>query len=416
MPSKSQILEILKEVQVFLQIDNQTNNDGYLQITNKTVKLVKTLSQNFFGQTLLLYSDYPSVLPKTGKPVFTLDNLINNLLTSDLSNVNILNILDNLLTSIILLMHDMNVFEQLSSNNSINIKEMGEFFFTHSGMKKITISEFRLGALNFFITNNKDLLFVALLKPLKEKLENNQNPNEQVKRIINNLNLLIEVFKVNEINYLNSDNYLKTVKLPHSRKINEKCELIHKYYEFHNSQNYGSNLPLQAITTSGQTSVSYVTYINKYNDYHKQYINEFEKLLNWKKYRIYLTKLDYVNPRATTLELDDYIVKNQTESNTTGLSLYNNPTVKKTNSYLNTDPFEQFCNQLFNEELILSRYANISYSVSSSVLKKTEYNIQPSFKYELEFNKKNIYNKVIIKGGQKITRKSNLYFNRRKED
>jgi hypothetical protein len=399
MPSKIQILTILKEIKVFFQIEG-SSDIRYLNLTNKSVILLKKLSQNFFGQIMLLYGDYPSALPKDGKPFVTINKLINDLSLVPPHGI-LIDVIENLVVTIVLLFYDLNYYEQ-------NGKEVDNVF-THSNTKKVTITESRLNALQQFIGDaDSQENPVQTLQKLFTALASIPEKTEKTERISSYVQTLIQIITGSENTIITSESYLKTIKLPHTRKIYDKCELIHKYYEFYHTQGYGFNLPYQSTTTSSSSNISYVTYINKYNDYHKQHISEFEKLLNWKKYRIYLTKMDYLEPRRSIFELD--IGAKYKDEKALGLRFQNMTLAyRKSNNYINHDPFEQFCNQLMNEELVVSRYHNLSYSVSSTVLHKLfEYVIQPVYKYDLEFNRKNIYNKVVMKGGQKITRKSKI--------
>jgi hypothetical protein len=129
--------------------------------------------------------------------------------------------------------------------------------------------------------------------------------------------------------------------------------------------------------------------------------------------------MDYLILRNSIFELDnslkytnDYNIKSEFINKTLAM--------RKKNTYVNNEPFEQFCNQLINDELILNRFSNISYSISSTVLHKgmsikntysysllkLHYNNPIQYKFDIEF-KRTGYR--VIRGNQKFARKSNIF-------
>jgi len=170
----------------------------------------------------------------------------------------------------------------------------------------------------------------------------------------------------------NSNDYLKNPKLPILRKIPEKCEIIRKYYNFYCSQNYGNNLPIQTKSEL------------------KNQIFEFEKLLNWKKYRILLGKMDYIVIRTSQFDLDNNLkfIKGQvTKPELPSEIMANTNYSKKKQFYVNNESFEQFCNMFMNEDLTVYKFANISYFIYFSKVNNNPQLVELfDHKYNLEFS------------------------------
>lgn len=97
MPNKNQIISIIKEVSgiydniainwISRNLSNTMESnyiEKFLVLISKATKILTCLSKNFYGQTILLYSDYPinlnsntsEHLPKLGKPLVQLNILI----------------------------------------------------------------------------------------------------------------------------------------------------------------------------------------------------------------------------------------------------------------------------------------------------------------------------------------------------
>ena len=75
---------------------------------------------------------------------------------------------------------------------------------------------------------------------------------------------------------------------------------------------------------------------------------------------------------------------------------------KRRMTYVNNEPFQQFCNQMQNENLILNKFANLSYSITTANLHSTVFSSEDCYlspvtkllyknflftKYELEHQK-----------------------------
>lgn len=108
----------------------------------------------------------------------------------------------------------------------------------------------------------------------------------------------------------------------------------------------------------------------------KYQIPEFDKLLNWKKYRIYLSKADNLIVRKEAFDLDsclkilpeEKLLKILNKIDFSNLS--NTVFLNKRFSFVNLDGFQQFINNMTNENFIVDKYSNLSYSVTKNSLNK----------------------------------------------
>lgn len=279
-------------------------------------------------------------------------------------------------------------------------------------------------------TNGLENIFTS-----QKKIHTIQNILEKLNLIKRNNSLIIRLLTVNQTNnsfvfleIINSETLNKPIKLPNTRKIYEKCEMINKYYDFVQTQSIDYNLPIptqiiqnqsqsqiinpllnnlnnqNTIGNSSPTNAStapsnifsnpnalgaslnsaqnlsnpHNSLMNKLNElgFARQNIIEFEKLLNWKKYRIYLAKMDNLLIRKDLFDLDTCLKifpENQLlkQLNNVDFSLLVNTNfMNKLLTYVNLDSFQQFCNMLSNENLLVERYSNISYSVNKNFLNK----------------------------------------------
>jgi hypothetical protein len=148
----------------------------------------------------------------------------------------------------------------------------------------------------------------------------------------------------------------------------------------------------------------------------KYQIPEFDKLLNWKKYRIYLSKMDNLVIRKNLFDLDSNLKILPEEQliktlNSIDFSLLvNSSFLNQRFTYKNFDTFQHFVNSLQNENLIVGKYLDVFYSLrKNSVNKKLiltdiieidsdniyEYFLTNSsnfncFRYEIEKNKNSL--------------------------
>ncbi len=292
---------------------------------------------------------------------------------------------------------------------------------------------------NFFEINNNSNYDSIITR--QKTIHLVQNILEKLNLMKRNTSLIIRLLSLNVtrngflfLEVINSDSLNKTIKLPNTRKIYEKCEMINKYYEFiktqsldynlpipvsllqsqnlsqiinpllNNQNNPGNNSPTNASTTPSNifsnanqlnnsnnpnnininslNNQNLITpqslLINKLNElgYTRFQIAEFEKLLNWKKYRIYLAKLDNLLIRKDLFDLDTSLKilpeeKLLKQLNDIDFSLLVNTNfMNKRFTYVNLDGFHHFCNLLLNESLIVDKFSNISYLVNKNSLNK----------------------------------------------
>jgi len=321
-----------------------------------------------------------------------------------------------------------------NSQNKANLKNISEF--AEIQMKDEN-TEFNLDNNN--IPNNNSNYDSIITR--QKTIHLVQNILEKLNLMKRNTSLIIRLLSLNVtrngflfLEVINSDSLNKTIKLPNTRKIYEKCEMINKYYEFiktqsldynlpipvsllqsqnlsqiinpllNNQNNPGNNSPTNASTTPSNifsnanqlnnsnnpnnininslNNQNLITpqslLINKLNElgYTRFQIAEFEKLLNWKKYRIYLAKLDNLLIRKDLFDLDTSLKilpeeKLLKQLNDIDFSLLVNTNfMNKRFTYVNLDGFHHFCNLLLNESLIVDKFSNISYLVNKNSLNK----------------------------------------------
>lgn len=194
--------------------------------------------------------------------------------------------------------------------------------------------------------------------------------------------------------------------------IISNANIINNSNSINNNQNIQG--PLNALNAQSQIN-SQSLLINKLTElgFGRHQITEFEKLLNWKKYRIYLSKLDNLLVRRDIFDLDTCLKILPEEKLSKHLNnidfslLVNTNFMNRRFTYVNSDSFEQFCILMSNENSIIEKYTNISYSVTKNILNKKllladiiEYDGEelyelwikrssnlPCYKYEFEFFK-----------------------------
>lgn len=334
-------------------------------------------------------------------------------------NFCIFNIADNLLCICVLLIYDLNYFEleknklKLNDEMLFNVSEVAKFNITQSRLDTLKVL-FGLNGENSKVLNDINSIVQNLNVYLTMDVSS-VNFKSRILNLENGFSLLEKLMKsiINkELNINNDDHYLKIIKLPIARKIYDKCEIINKFYEFYSMQGYGYKQPFnfKSFVKGIQNLNPIQQNINlqpgsiKY-DFSKQNISEFEKLLNWKKYRIYLSKKEYLYIRNRTIDLDLSLRHFPEESiYQAGIKV---DLLVKTTAFIrsiefnSTEPFEQFCNQIFNESILINKFNNVSYVVNSHRATKNLnisdynsydlittdlfYNNSFSYKYELEY-------------------------------
>jgi len=290
---------------------------------------------------------------------------------------------------------------EMSENNNENISNVKEIENIENTENKIDVDFNDYNEVYMNIPNTENIVY----NNENLNMVNNENNLNELNNLndLNNLNYINNLSELNNLNNLSNLNWLqksilkikekleiiistvgdiciekesfKGLKLPFPRTIPEKCELIKKYNEYFLNQNFPKFICKNEFNKTES----------------KQHINEFEKLLNWKKYRILFGKIDYLVLRTTIFDLDmslkltpeDNIIKNNYP-----IEYWNNTiTNKKKIYYVNNEYFDQFCNRFNNEALILNKFANLSYLITTSA--DFNNNLLSSCKVEYEYQKNN---------------------------
>ena len=163
--------------------------------------------------------------------------------------------------------------------------------------------------------------------------------------------------------------------LPAMRQIQEKFEFIHVFnyfrqiqgveneckLEFNNSGKIKNINYSEVISTLNGTANSVINYNQKpqspNSEYNRNQINEFEKLLNWKKARIYMNEYDTLKIRNINFNIDSYVFSSEESLADFEFKFYQ---LKKKYLYLSNDPFEQYCNMIDYSLHIINQFKNIS--------------------------------------------------------
>ena len=217
-----------------------------------------------------------------------------------------------------------------------------------------------------------------------------------------------EVLKKHQTNIDILDIDIKLGMLPNIRKIDVKFDLLNKFYTYYDIQPYGINFPYE-ITNADLHNLRSSHLTNSFTGGNfgennmpmqpilgdKSQINEFSKLLNWKKHRIFLTKENSLNVRNRIFDLDTCVHSQGERKFFNEFDFYK---LKKKHFYFNTDQFEQYCNGVFNSNLKIKTFANVSYAMTASTLNKIyllsdesqSYNLKKYFLNHLSKSKANI--------------------------
>jgi hypothetical protein len=173
--------------------------------------------------------------------------------------------------------------------------------------------------------------------------------------------------------------------LPGMRQIQEKFELIHVYNYFRQIEGLGNECKLEfnnnkkvkninyseIISTLNGTANSNINYNQKpqvsSNEYNRNQINEFEKLLNWKKARIYMNEYDTLKIRDINFNIDSYVFSSEEPFADFEFKFYQ---LKKKYLYISNDPFEQYCNSIDYSLHIINQFKNISAFVYDTLCTK----------------------------------------------
>ena len=392
LPNVNQIKDILKELNNFLltiksisqMIINNNNNldeiekdnicNKVLFLINKTFEIFLNLSTNICGQNLLFEK-------------LSLVEFISELKKFENKNIN--HYLSLVIISLIKL--TLVLFYEIDYYDYENKKDKNE-----SNIEKFVISQQRLIKLSH--------MYISA-----QTEKNDENISDKIiPHLYENNNLLIELLqKNNEGQYLSPalmliqdlQKILKEYKkdidiivleknspvLPGMRQIQEKFELIHVYNYFRQIQGLGNESKLEfnnnrkvininyseIISTLNGTANSNINYNQKpqtlNNEYSRNQINEFEKLLNWKKARIYMNEYDTLKIRDINFNIDSYVFSSEETFADFEYKFYQ---LKKKYLYISNDPFEQYCNSIDYSLHIINQFKNISAFVYDTLCTK----------------------------------------------
>ena len=392
LPEKKDIIETSNECISFLSIFNKlidisqlNNSNDYIDkiviLTQKIIYIFINVSSNYYGQNLLL-------------PILSLSTTISKLYSSckeyKIKNEYLYLLGKTLSKLVIILFNDLNFYENLEKGKNKDSTKFTKFVLTKTRFNhliKILLNEQK---------KSNDENFILLSKVLSQLMEflwfYSNDESDTIYFGLKILKNLLDLQK-EKIEIINQE--IKETPLPKTRKIAEKIKLINKYYDFYKIQGYGLNFPLEIEKTNLNIEDNNI-YMNmniNNNEYNKNQINEFEKLLNWKKHRIFLSKVDTLNMRKNAFDIDLFIGDSM---NGSFINEYDYYSLRKKYYFLNTDPFEKYCNIILNNELIFNTFCQISFIISSTVVNKM-YLLSNQNEYDKKIDKLFFYNLDNIK-------------------
>lgn len=423
--------------------ENSFSLNFYFTLTSLSIKTIITIGRTFYGQSILIFNDYVQGKKLPVNPninIIPLVNLLFNFISSVYSKyeksgsiqnekksikksiIKSLNIFSDITKFMHIMFYDLLYYEYLAYKNydensisSSNLK--GIFSFNKGNKVKIDLSESRAeGIMRIFYKN----------EPLKDK-EKEGFKNKQVKEglfnsfadLYSNKNSILKISELDKIIYMtrNSGEYItiqsdhSLLKISNPQEIDTKYQNIIKYKDFISTQtlsnsksllsicdntptiNKGSMVSQMANSLSNiellskkglfnlNTYTPAISYINRVNNYSIFPIHDFEKLLNWKKHRIYYSKEYTFNIRKDHFDFDK--INSIMKSNTKDIkendiekivlqyipnSLYSKSVYfYKNNNFVNNDYFQQFANSIIFENYLIYKYSNISKLIESSI-------------------------------------------------
>ena len=386
LPNVEQIKDILKELNNFLLIiksispslinneENEKNSivNKVLFLINKAFEIFLNLSTNVYGQNLLFENlsliDFVTELKKIE------NKNINNYLSL---------VVVNLIKLTLVLFYDLDYYDYENRKDEPEVREK----FVISKQRLIKLSKMYINSQSETGENIADKIipqfyeFNNLLIGLLQNKREEQYPGSALGLIKDLQNILKDYKKTIDVISLEKT----TQKLPAIRPIHEKFEFIHVYNYFRQIQGVGNECKLEInnsgkikninyaeiISTLNGTANSNINYNqkpqNSNNEYNRNLINEFEKLLNWKKARIYMNEYDTLKIRDTNFNIDSYVFSSEETLADFEYKFYQ---LKKKYLYITNDPFEQYCNSIDYNLHIIEQFKNISAFVYETLYTK----------------------------------------------
>ena len=384
LPNIEQIKDILKELKNFLIIiksisqvlinnninDNLNNKEKnnlnkVLFLLNKTFEIFLNLSTNTYGQGLLFEN-------------ISLVHFINELKEFQNKKININNYLSlviiNLIKLTLVLFYDLDYYDL--ENKKEEEAEGSKFAISQQrliNLSKMYISSSQLEKNENIADKIIPKLYECnnLLIELLQNKKDEQYPASAL-GLIQDLQNILKEYKTTMV-VINIEKNIQ--KLPAIRQIQEKFEFIHVYNYFRQIQGVGNECKLEisndgkikninfseVISTLNGTANSNINYNqkpqNSNNEFNRNQINEFEKLLNWKKARIYMNEYDTLKIRDTNFNIDPYVFSSEETLADFEYKFYQ---LKKKYLYISNDPFEQYCNSIDYNLYIIDQFKNLS--------------------------------------------------------
>ena len=373
LPNSKQIKDILSELNDFLSVfklitpvllntniyGNYINNNcnKVLFLINKILEILLNLSTNLYCQNLLMEN---FSLVKISSELKNLENVKNNKYYSL--------VIISLIKLTCILFYDLD-FYYLKSNKK---KEDPIDKFIISEQRLLKLSKMFLST-NTSTENSADKLIPQLYEYNNLLINLVHNDNEvPALALMHNLQGILQDYKTTvDIIVLEKNE----IHLPNMRDIQEKFEYIHVSNYFKQIQGLGNECKLEIndedkvtnvnyteiISTLNGTTNSAINYSQKpqynYYEYNNNLINEFDKLLNWKKARIYMNAFDSLKIRDINFNIDTYDFNLKEPLSQYEFKFYQ---IKKNYLYNTNDPFEQYCNMINYDIHIVNQFKNLS--------------------------------------------------------
>ena len=382
LPNSKQIKDILKELNEFLSIfklitpvllnnDNtntiKKNCNKVLFLLNKIMEIILNLSSNLYSQNLLMEN-------------FSLTEITSELKSLESSKPNnkyLSLIIISLIKLTLILFYDLDFYYLKSKKKK------------EKPIEKFIISEQRLQNLSrMFLPQSPELNSDNLIPNLYSynnlliKLIQN-DPNVPALALMQYLQGILQDYKTTiDVIVLEKNE----VMLPKMRDIQEKFEFIHVYNYFRQIQGLGNECKLEINDMNKVTNVNYaeivaaingtansaINYTQKIPNNNNEYnnhciINEFEKLLNWKKARIYMNAYDSLKIRDINFNSDTYEFNLKEPMSEYEFKFYQ---IKKNYLYNTNEPFEQYCNMIEYDIHIINQFKSLSAFVFDTICTK----------------------------------------------
>ena len=389
LPNVMQIKDILKEINNFLLtmksisfilINNNNNNlqegkkivcNKVLFLINKSFEILLNLSSNVYGQNLLFEK-------------ISLVEFISELKKFENKNINkyLSLVIISLIKLTLALFYDLDYYDY--KNKKEDTEQRDKFVISQQRLVKL---------IHMYISSqnnekNDENISDKIIPHLYEYnnlligLLQNQKEEHPALGLIQELQKILKDYKTT-IDVINLEK--NSPVLPGMRQIQEKFELIHVYNYFRQIEGLGNECKLEfnnnkkvkninyseIISTLNGTANSNINYNQKpqvsSNEYNRNQINEFEKLLNWKKARIYMNEYDTLKIRDINFNIDSYVFSSEEPFADFEFKFYQ---LKKKYLYISNDPFEQYCNSIDYSLHIINQFKNISAFVYDTLCTK----------------------------------------------